>query len=159
MSAKKKLVKMSALFKRAEQLKRYEESDTNRESTQPKKNTSKKVKFSSGCIFLASCAAGDKDEVLLLLNDGADIDTANVDGLTALHQVNDLHKLREGKIFASHRTFGWHFPFDRVFLTLFFLLLFIRRLCCTFSVIFRLVKKIYAINIKKYCSKISLYSR
>lgn len=80
--------KMSALFKRAEQLKRYEDSQTNRESVQPKTVNTRKVKFSSGCIFLASCAAGDKDEVLNLLNTGADIDTANVDGLTALHQVS-----------------------------------------------------------------------
>lgn len=33
--------------------------------------------------------SGDKDEVLRLLDQGADIDTANVDGLTALHQVSD----------------------------------------------------------------------
>lgn len=82
---------MSALFKRAEQLKRYEESETNRESVQPKTITTRKVKFSSGCIFLASCAAGDKDEVLNLLNTGADINTTNVDGLTALHQVKHCH--------------------------------------------------------------------
>nr|CAH7741538.1 unnamed protein product [Callosobruchus chinensis] len=76
----------SALFKRAEQLKRWEESDTNRESSMPKPK-SRKVKFSSGCVFLAACAAGDKDEVVRLLQKGADINTANVDGLTALHQA------------------------------------------------------------------------
>lgn len=76
----------SALFKRAEQLKRWEDSDTNRESTIPKQKP-QKVKFSSGCVFLAACAAGDKEEVLRLIEKGADIDTANVDGLTALHQV------------------------------------------------------------------------
>lgn len=43
------------------------------------------MNFSDGCIFLAACAAGDKQEVLRLLEKGADIDTANVDGLTALH--------------------------------------------------------------------------
>lgn len=78
---------MSALFKRAEQLKRYEESETNRESVQPKNINNRKVKFSSGCIFLAACASADKDEVLNLLNTGADINTTNVDGLTALHQA------------------------------------------------------------------------
>ncbi|XP_025836907.1 protein phosphatase 1 regulatory subunit 12A isoform X2 [Agrilus planipennis] len=76
----------SALFKRAEQLKRWEESDTNRESASPK-GKPRKVKFSSGCVFLAACAAGDKDEVLRLLEKGADINTTNVDGLTALHQA------------------------------------------------------------------------
>lgn len=77
----------SALMKRAEQLKRWEESDTNREPVSPK-HKSRKVNFSSGCVFLAACAAGDKEEVLKLLEMGADINTANVDGLTALHQVN-----------------------------------------------------------------------
>jgi protein phosphatase 1 regulatory subunit 12A len=38
-------------------------------------------------VFLAACAAGDRGEVKVLLGRGADIDTANVDGLTALHQV------------------------------------------------------------------------
>lgn len=76
----------AAYLKRAEQLKRWEESDTNREPIQPK-NSNSKIKFSSGCIFLAACVAGDKDEVKLLLNQGADINTANIDGLTALHQV------------------------------------------------------------------------
>lgn len=76
----------SALFKRAEQLKRWEESETNRENAVPNSN-SRKVQFSAGCVFLAACAAGDKEEVLRLLEKGADIDTANVDGLTALHQV------------------------------------------------------------------------
>ncbi|XP_076047559.1 myosin binding subunit isoform X7 [Oratosquilla oratoria] len=72
----------SALFKRAEQLRRWEESETNRTPTSEKP---RKVNFSDGCIFLAACSAGDKQEVLRLLENGADIDTANVDGLTALH--------------------------------------------------------------------------
>lgn len=76
----------SALFKRAEQLKRWEESETNREPSTPR-NKAKKIQFSLECVFLAACAAGDKDEVLRLLNVGADIDTSNVDGLSALHQV------------------------------------------------------------------------
>lgn len=77
----------SALSKRAEQLKRWEESDTNQEPAHPKNLAGRKIKFSSGCVFLAACISGDKEEVLRLLNDGADINTANVDGLTALHQV------------------------------------------------------------------------
>ncbi|RZF38920.1 hypothetical protein LSTR_LSTR005167 [Laodelphax striatellus] len=76
----------SALFKRAEQLKRYEESELNRELPVVS-NSNKRIKFSSDCVFLAACAAGDKDEVERLLREGADIDTANVDGLTSLHQA------------------------------------------------------------------------
>lgn len=79
----------SALFKRAEQLRRWEDSETNRESTVVAEK-SKRIKFSSDCVFLAACAAGDKEEVLRLINSGADIDTANVDGLSALHQVKIL---------------------------------------------------------------------
>ncbi|XP_055690979.1 protein phosphatase 1 regulatory subunit 12A isoform X11 [Lutzomyia longipalpis] len=78
----------SALFKRAEQLKRWEESDTNQATVVPKNAHARKVKFSAGCVFLAACMAGDKDEVLRLLEqENADINTCNVDGLTALHQA------------------------------------------------------------------------
>ncbi|XP_015598390.1 protein phosphatase 1 regulatory subunit 12A isoform X11 [Cephus cinctus] len=76
----------SALFKRAEQLKRWEQSETNREPAQPRQ-VARKIKFSADCVFLAACAAGDKDEVVRLLQKGADINTGNVDGLTALHQA------------------------------------------------------------------------
>ena len=100
----------SALFKRAEQLKRWQESQTAKESAQPRtadvgggnrSNNSKlgscKVQFSAGCVFLASCAAGEKEEVERLVQRGADIDTANVDGLTALHQVGP-------QLFLDHLT-------------------------------------------------------
>ncbi|XP_036341661.1 protein phosphatase 1 regulatory subunit 12A-like [Rhagoletis pomonella] len=76
----------SAVMKRAEQLKRWEESDTNRQPPTPRPERGRKIKFSSGCVFLAACMSGDKEEVLKLLENGADINTANVDGLTALHQ-------------------------------------------------------------------------
>ena len=97
----------SALFKRAEQLQRWQESETARESAEPRTNVGvalpakraaavssasssrrpPKVQFTDGCVFLAACAAADKEEVGRLVDRGADIDTANVDGLTALHQV------------------------------------------------------------------------
>lgn len=73
-------------MKRAEQLKRWQDSETFKEPTEPKRK-SRRIGFSDGCVFLAACAAGDKDEVKKLLGRGADIDTANVDGLTALHQA------------------------------------------------------------------------
>ncbi|XP_063987624.1 protein phosphatase 1 regulatory subunit 12A isoform X4 [Diachasmimorpha longicaudata] len=76
----------SALFKRAEQLKRWELSETNSQPAQPKQ-IARKIKFSADCVFLAACAAGDKEEVVRLLQKGADINTGNVDGLTALHQA------------------------------------------------------------------------
>eukprot|EP00092_Neocalanus_flemingeri_P005523 GFUD01005953.1.p1 GENE.GFUD01005953.1~~GFUD01005953.1.p1 ORF type:complete len:869 (+),score=237.80 GFUD01005953.1:179-2785(+) len=77
----------SALMKRAEQLKRWQDSETFREPSEPKRKSSRRVGFSDGCVFLAACAAGDREEVKVLLGRGADIDTANVDGLTALHQA------------------------------------------------------------------------
>ncbi|XP_035793876.1 protein phosphatase 1 regulatory subunit 12A-like isoform X2 [Anopheles albimanus] len=78
----------SAQFKRAEQLKRWEESDMAKQASGiPKSPSLRRIQFTPGCIFLAACDAGDKDEVEYLLQDGADIDTANVDGLTALHQA------------------------------------------------------------------------
>lgn len=36
---------------------------------------------------MAACSAGDQEEVAALLRQGADINHANIDGLTALHQV------------------------------------------------------------------------
>lgn len=78
----------NSLFKRKEQLKRWEDSETNRESCELPADKSQKIKFSDGCVFLAACAAGDTAEVERLLARGADINTTNVDGLTALHQVN-----------------------------------------------------------------------
>lgn len=95
----------SALFKRAEQLRRWEESETNRESIVLSEN-SKRIKFSSDCVFLAACAAGDKEEVLRLLDTGADIDTVNVDGLSALHQACLVYLSYNKKYFASLITIG-----------------------------------------------------
>ncbi|XP_033881317.1 protein phosphatase 1 regulatory subunit 12A-like isoform X5 [Acipenser ruthenus] len=72
--------------KRNEQLKRWLGSDTDLEPPVLKKKKSK-VKFDDGAVFLAACSSGDSDEVLKLLDRGADINYANVDGLTALHQA------------------------------------------------------------------------
>ncbi|XP_053397556.1 protein phosphatase 1 regulatory subunit 12A-like isoform X12 [Mercenaria mercenaria] len=76
----------SAIFKRHEQLKRWEDSDTNK-CLNHTLGKEKKVKFQDGCVFLAACSSGDSDEVKRLLDRGADINTANIDGLTALHQA------------------------------------------------------------------------
>ncbi|XP_062403012.1 protein phosphatase 1 regulatory subunit 12A isoform X4 [Sardina pilchardus] len=46
-----------------------------------------KVRFNQGAVFMAACSAGDREEVAALLRQGADINHANIDGLTALHQA------------------------------------------------------------------------
>ncbi|KAK3098884.1 hypothetical protein FSP39_023968 [Pinctada imbricata] len=76
----------SALIRRHEQLKRWNDSDTNKAPGEIL-DKPRKVKFQDGCVFLAACSSGDRDEVSRLLKRGADINTANVDGLTALHQA------------------------------------------------------------------------
>ncbi|XDV25171.1 hypothetical protein PO909_029134 [Leuciscus waleckii] len=73
--------------KRNEQLKRWIGSETDLEPPVLKKKKTK-VKFDDGAVFLAACSSGDTEEVLRMLDRGADINYANVDGLTALHQPN-----------------------------------------------------------------------
>ncbi|XP_015270699.1 PREDICTED: protein phosphatase 1 regulatory subunit 12A isoform X3 [Gekko japonicus] len=72
--------------KRNEQLKRWIGSETDLEPPVVKRKKTK-VKFDDGAVFLAACSSGDTEEVLRLLEHGADINYANVDGLTALHQA------------------------------------------------------------------------
>ena len=76
----------NALWRRDEQLRRWNLSETFNESSE-RKNKDSKIKFQDGCVFLAACSSGDTEEVEKLLAKGADINTANIDGLTALHQV------------------------------------------------------------------------
>uniref|UniRef100_A0A674BF52 Protein phosphatase 1 regulatory subunit n=2 Tax=Salmo trutta TaxID=8032 RepID=A0A674BF52_SALTR len=72
--------------KRNEQLKRWLGSETDIEPPILKKKKTK-VKFDDGAVFLAACSSGDTEEVLRMIDRGADINYANVDGLTALHQA------------------------------------------------------------------------
>ncbi|XP_051976408.1 protein phosphatase 1 regulatory subunit 12A isoform X11 [Xyrauchen texanus] len=72
--------------KRNEQLKRWIGSETDIEPSVLKKKKTK-VKFDDGAVFLAACSSGDTEEVLRMLDRGADINYPNVDGLTALHQA------------------------------------------------------------------------
>ncbi|KAJ8007007.1 hypothetical protein DPEC_G00113100 [Dallia pectoralis] len=72
--------------KRNEQLKRWLGSETDLETPILKKKKTK-VKFDDGAVFLAACSSGDTEEVLRMIDRGADINYANVDGLTALHQA------------------------------------------------------------------------
>ncbi|OXB73917.1 UNVERIFIED_CONTAM: hypothetical protein H355_008112 [Colinus virginianus] len=75
--------------KRNEQLKRWIGSETDLEPPVVKRKKTK-VKFDDGAVFLAACSSGDTEEVLRLLERGADINYANVDGLTALHQFSNF---------------------------------------------------------------------
>ena len=79
----------NALRRRQEQLTRWDISDTNKESDRPRNLEKSRVKFNDGCVFLAACSSCDTDEVERLLSKGADINSTNVDGLTALHQVRE----------------------------------------------------------------------
>jgi ankyrin repeat protein len=84
----------SAIAKRREQLRRWDESETNRESSNIK--LSQRVKFEQAYIFLAACSSDDRDEIDKLLERGVDINTSNIDGLTALHQScidNNFHMI------------------------------------------------------------------
>uniref|UniRef100_A0A8C3W7J3 Protein phosphatase 1 regulatory subunit n=1 Tax=Catagonus wagneri TaxID=51154 RepID=A0A8C3W7J3_9CETA len=85
----------SARARRAEQLRRWRGSLTEQEPTDrpgagrppQSRRAGPRVRFEDGAVFLAACSSGDTDEVRRLLARGADVDTANVDGLTALHQA------------------------------------------------------------------------
>lgn len=80
----------SARVRRAEQLRRWRSSQTQQEPAERQPRTRRggpRVRFEDGAVFLAACSSGDTDEVKRLLARGADINTTNVDGLTALHQV------------------------------------------------------------------------
>ncbi|XP_051060010.1 protein phosphatase 1 regulatory subunit 12B [Phodopus roborovskii] len=80
----------SARARRAEQLRRWRGSLTEQEPAERQLQTrrgSPRVRFEDGAVFLAACSSGDTDEVAKLLARGANINTVNVDGLTALHQA------------------------------------------------------------------------
>ena len=108
----------SALFKRAEQLKRWQESDTNQEPSEPKRK-SQRIQFTDGCVFLAACAASDKDEVERLLKRGADIDTANIDGLTALHQVSFENSKKKKNVYIISSISANQNNFQKIFKNMF----------------------------------------
>lgn len=79
----------SAAFRRKEQLDRWNNSATDQQLGR-RKEVSTKVNFDRGTVFLAACSQCDKREVEELIKQGVDPNTANVDGLTALHQVGDI---------------------------------------------------------------------
>ncbi|VDK73598.1 unnamed protein product [Litomosoides sigmodontis] len=83
----KNVLANNVLWKRKEQLVKWETSETNRLPSVRKLGRESKVKFTDEDIFLSACLSGDLEEVQTLLNDGANINTTTVDGLTALHQA------------------------------------------------------------------------
>ncbi|XP_035012733.1 protein phosphatase 1 regulatory subunit 12A isoform X6 [Hippoglossus stenolepis] len=83
----------AAKQRRQDQLQRWLGSDTDRTGPETREIPSgsgtrrTKVRFAQGAVFMAACSAGDQEEVAALLRQGADINHANIDGLTALHQA------------------------------------------------------------------------
>ncbi|XP_072574421.1 protein phosphatase 1 regulatory subunit 12A isoform X2 [Paramormyrops kingsleyae] len=83
----------AAKQRRQDQLQRWLGSETDRTGTELRDRPSTsggrraRVCFAQGAVFMAACSAGDREEVSELLKQGADINHANVDGLTALHQA------------------------------------------------------------------------
>ena len=77
----------NALQRRAQQLKRWAEMEAQSDAaTSAKKPTPPRIKFSNATLFLAACSNCDLDDCHRLLN-SVDINVANIDGLTALHQA------------------------------------------------------------------------
>ncbi|XP_059392970.1 protein phosphatase 1 regulatory subunit 12A isoform X2 [Carassius carassius] len=83
----------AAKQRRQDQLQRWQGSETDRTGPEARSqgpapgNRRARVRFAQGAVFMAACSAGDREEVAELLRQGADINHANVDGLTALHQA------------------------------------------------------------------------
>ncbi|XP_041132193.1 protein phosphatase 1 regulatory subunit 12A-like isoform X2 [Polyodon spathula] len=83
----------AARKKRREQLSRWNGSETDRSEAESRDRpvgtgqSRYRVRFAQGAVFMAACSAGDREEVLVLLQQGASINHTNVDGLTALHQA------------------------------------------------------------------------
>ncbi|XP_051979241.1 protein phosphatase 1 regulatory subunit 12A-like [Xyrauchen texanus] len=83
----------AAKQRRQDQLQRWQGSETDRTGSETRSQSSApgnrraRVCFAQGAVFMAACSAGDQEEVAELLRQGADINHANVDGLTALHQA------------------------------------------------------------------------
>ncbi|XP_029289819.1 protein phosphatase 1 regulatory subunit 12A isoform X3 [Cottoperca gobio] len=83
----------AAKQRRQDQLQRWLGSETDQTGSEARETLSgsgtrrAKVRFAQGAVFMAACSAGDREEVAVLLRQGADINHANIDGLTALHQA------------------------------------------------------------------------
>lgn len=74
-------------MKRKEQLRHWELSEVNKMAAIRKPVDQAKVKFQDSDVFLSACISGDEDEVEDLLDNGANINVATIDGVTGLHQA------------------------------------------------------------------------
>ncbi|XP_061773186.1 protein phosphatase 1 regulatory subunit 12A isoform X2 [Nerophis ophidion] len=83
----------AAKQRRQDQLQRWLGSETDQTGSEARHTADgsgtrrARVRFAQGAVFMAACSAGDREEVAALLRQGADINHANIDGLTALHQA------------------------------------------------------------------------
>ncbi|PAA86229.1 hypothetical protein BOX15_Mlig002238g1 [Macrostomum lignano] len=86
---------------RREQVRTWEASETNKASS--KMRSQHKVKFQFEIAFLAACSSSDFDEITRLLQeDKVEINTSNIDGLTALHQACIDNKLELVRFLCEH---------------------------------------------------------
>lgn len=83
---------MQTLARKRQQLSNWEGSDTNAIDLNNAKTSL--IQFQRNLLFQDSVAQQDTDEVEMLLTLGVDVDYANTDGITALHQVHTNQKLR-----------------------------------------------------------------
>ncbi|XP_067830565.1 protein phosphatase 1 regulatory subunit 12C-like [Heptranchias perlo] len=90
---------VAAKEKRKQQLKRWKGSCTDLEPGEPRwlarpgtgggvgSTSLRRVRFEATAEFLAACASGDAQEAEEMLRGGADVNCANTDGISALHQA------------------------------------------------------------------------
>ncbi|XP_020368181.1 protein phosphatase 1 regulatory subunit 12C [Rhincodon typus] len=87
---------IAAKEKRKQQLKRWRGSCTDLEPGEPRwlagagavsGSSPRRVRFEAAAEFLAACASGDAKDAEEMLRGGADVNCANTDGISALHQA------------------------------------------------------------------------
>ena len=63
-----------------------------------------RIKFQTGAVFLSACQTSDYEEIEKILNsaEGIDINYANSDGLTALHQASIDGNVKMVKYLLDH---------------------------------------------------------
>jgi len=66
--------------------------------------TDSRIKFQTGAVFLSACQTSDYAEIEKILNsaEGIDINYANSDGLTALHQASIDGNVKMVKYLIDH---------------------------------------------------------